>query len=137
MRRRTNASSAIRLFLAALVSIGTVTFAGLGVQANAQTTPTLTGQAAFTDWNQQKPGVRHRITVADLPERGVSPEPLPDEGLWGEVRRLPPKQRTALALRYVADAGYGEISAVMGTSEEAARRSVHEALKRLRTEYES
>ena len=27
----------------------------------------LTGQAAFTDWNQQKPGVRHKITVADLP----------------------------------------------------------------------
>jgi DNA-directed RNA polymerase specialized sigma24 family protein len=51
-------------------------------------------------------------------------------------RELPTKQRTALALRYVADAGYDEISAVMGTSEDAARRNVHEALKRLRTEYE-
>jgi glucose/arabinose dehydrogenase len=30
--------------------------------------PLLTGQAAFTDWNQQKPGVRHKITVADLPQ---------------------------------------------------------------------
>ncbi len=75
------------------------------------------------------------VPVEDLPERVTPVEPLPDEGLWGEVRRLPPKQRTALALRYVADAGYGEISAVMGTSEEAARRNVHEALKRLRTEY--
>jgi glucose/arabinose dehydrogenase len=27
----------------------------------------LTGQAAFTDYSQQKPGVRHHITVADLP----------------------------------------------------------------------
>jgi glucose/arabinose dehydrogenase len=27
----------------------------------------LTGQAAFTDWNQQAPGVRHKITVGDLP----------------------------------------------------------------------
>jgi glucose/arabinose dehydrogenase len=27
----------------------------------------LTGQAAYTDWNQQHPGVRHKITVADLP----------------------------------------------------------------------
>jgi DNA-directed RNA polymerase specialized sigma24 family protein len=80
---------------------------------------------------------RRAVPVADVPERGVLPEPLPDEGLWGEVRRLPPKQRTALALRYVADAGYEEISAVMGTSEEAARRNVHEALKRLRTEYET
>jgi glucose/arabinose dehydrogenase len=29
--------------------------------------PVLTGQAAFTDWTQQKPGMRHKITVADLP----------------------------------------------------------------------
>jgi glucose/arabinose dehydrogenase len=29
--------------------------------------PVLTGQAAYTDWAQQKPGVRHKITVADLP----------------------------------------------------------------------
>jgi len=27
----------------------------------------LTGQAAFTDWSQQHPGVRHKITLADLP----------------------------------------------------------------------
>jgi glucose/arabinose dehydrogenase len=27
----------------------------------------LTGQAAFTDWSQQKPGVRHHLTVGDLP----------------------------------------------------------------------
>lgn len=27
----------------------------------------LTGQAALTDWSQQHPGVRHRITLADLP----------------------------------------------------------------------
>ena len=49
---------------------------------------------------------------------------------------LAPKQRTAIALRFVADAAYAEISAVMGTSEEAARRNVHEGLKRLRTEYQ-
>ena len=60
---------------------------------------------------------------------------LGDDDLWARVRELPPKQRTAVALRYVADAGYDEISAVMGTSEDAARRNVHEALKRLRTEY--
>jgi glucose/arabinose dehydrogenase len=37
--------------------------------------PILTGQAAFTDWNQQSPGVRHKITVADLPE------PKPEEAV--------------------------------------------------------
>jgi glucose/arabinose dehydrogenase len=29
---------------------------------------TVTGQAAFADWNQQQPGVRRKITLADLPE---------------------------------------------------------------------
>jgi RNA polymerase sigma factor (sigma-70 family) len=82
---------------------------------------------------------RRRVPVAvgDLPEPATghdAPEPH-DDDLWARVRGLPDKQRTALALRYVADAGYDEISAVMGTSEDAARRNVHEALKRLRTEY--
>jgi len=27
----------------------------------------LTGQAAYTDWSQQMPGVRHKITIADMP----------------------------------------------------------------------
>ena len=69
------------------------------------------------------------------PDPRAIPREQPDEGLWSLVRELPTKQRTALALRYVADAGYDEISTVMGTSEDAARRNVHEALKRLRPEY--
>ena len=81
---------------------------------------------------------RVAVPVGEVPEtatgRADPPEPG-DDGLWARVRDLPPKQRTALALRYVADAGYEEISSVMGTSEDAARRNVHEALKRLRTEY--
>jgi glucose/arabinose dehydrogenase len=35
--------------------------------ATAQSGTLLTGQAAFTDYNQQQPGVRHKITVSDLP----------------------------------------------------------------------
>jgi RNA polymerase sigma factor (sigma-70 family) len=64
----------------------------------------------------------------------TGPQAAPE--LWQLVRDLPDKQRTAVALRYVADAPYAEISAVMGTSEDAARRNVHEGLKRLRTEYQ-
>src|ERR1700723_4796609 len=33
-----------------------------------QAQQTITGQAAFADYTQQKPGVRRKITVADLPE---------------------------------------------------------------------
>ena len=58
-----------------------------------------------------------------------------DHDLWASVRELPAKQRTALAMRFVADAAYAEIATAMGTSEEAARRNVHEGLKRLRKEY--
>jgi glucose/arabinose dehydrogenase len=39
---------------------------GLALTAAAQQ-PLLTGQAAFTDYSKQDPGVRHKITLADLP----------------------------------------------------------------------
>ncbi len=55
-------------------------------------------------------------------------------GLWARVAELPGKQRAALALRFITDAGYPEISLALDCSEEAARRSVHEGLKRLRRE---
>jgi RNA polymerase sigma factor (sigma-70 family) len=83
---------------------------------------------------------RHAVPVADVPDGAgatASTGPsVPDEELWTRVQELPSKQRTAIALRFVADAPYPEISSVMGTSEEAARRNVHEGLKRLRTEYQ-
>lgn len=80
---------------------------------------------------------RVAVPVGDVPEPADAHDSAapPDDDLWALVRELPSKQRTAVALRYVTDAGYEEIAAVMGTSEDAARRNVHEALKRLRTEY--
>jgi RNA polymerase sigma factor (sigma-70 family) len=75
--------------------------------------------------------------VGEIPESSSQTLAEPaDEALWARVRELPEKQRTALALRYVVDASYTEISALMRTSEDAARRNVHEGLKRLRTEYQ-
>jgi RNA polymerase sigma factor (sigma-70 family) len=80
---------------------------------------------------------RWAAVIAEVPDQAAAAAPEPtDDALWDHVRELPSKQRTALALRYVADAGYGEIASVMGTSEDAARRSVHEGLKRLRLEYQ-
>lgn len=49
----------------------------------AQSSTVLTGQSAFTDWNQQQPGVRHRITVADLPA------PNPDEAVNNTPHVIP------------------------------------------------
>lgn len=59
----------------------------------------------------------------------------PDDALWANVSALPEKQRTAIALRFVADCAYAEIATVMQTSPEAARRSVLEGLTRLREDH--
>jgi RNA polymerase sigma factor (sigma-70 family) len=74
------------------------------------------------------------------PEPVADPEPPPRDGtpdlgdpaLWSAVRELPPRQRAAVALHYVSDLPYAEVGAVMGCSEEAARRSAFEGLRRLR-----
>jgi RNA polymerase sigma factor (sigma-70 family) len=92
---------------------------------------------------------RQPIALAEVPEphgagaQASAPGPPPgataadrDEDLWRRVGELPTKQRISVALRYVIDASYADIAAMMGTSEEAARRSVHEGLKRLRMESE-
>ena len=44
----------------------------------------------------------------------------------------PAKQRAAVVHRYVNDLPYADIGAVLGCSTDAARRSVHEGLKKLR-----
>ena len=62
--------------------------------AQTQPTPTqtVTGQAAFTDYSQEHPGVRRKITVADLPkpmedtsvDNGADVIPQP-EGAWPQA----------------------------------------------------
>jgi RNA polymerase sigma factor (sigma-70 family) len=56
----------------------------------------------------------------------------PNGEVWSLVAELPPKQRAAVALRFVADLRYREIGAALGVSEAAARRSVHDGLNNLR-----
>jgi RNA polymerase sigma factor (sigma-70 family) len=78
---------------------------------------------------------RRPIPVAEVPEVAVENEiPEPDERLWAAVGALPPKQRAAVSLRYGSDLPHAEIATALGCSPEAARRSLHEGLKRLRKE---
>ena len=63
----------------------------------------------------------------------TAPSPR-DAELWGAVRELPPRQRSAVVLRFLADLAHREIAAAIGCSEEAARRSLHEGLTKLREE---
>lgn len=57
-----------------------------------------------------------------------------DGELWKLVSALPPKQRSAVVLRFATDMGYGRIADVLDCSEAAARRNVHEGLEKLRGE---
>ena len=75
---------------------------------------------------------RRAIPKEDLPEVRAPAEPERDPELWAAVAELPDKQRTAVALRFAADLRYREVAAAMETSEEAARRNVHEGLRKLR-----
>lgn len=53
------------------------------------------------------------------------------------IALLPIKQRTALILRKFYDMDYAEIGTVLDCSEDAARASVYQALRKLRSEFAS
>ena len=80
---------------------------------------------------------RRPVPVAEVAEAGVEdpgPGSVDDAEIWALVGALPPKQRAAVALRYACDLPHAEIAAALGCSPAAARRSLHEGMKRLRKE---
>jgi RNA polymerase sigma factor (sigma-70 family) len=87
---------------------------------------------------------RRPLPVADVTEVPEAGEKLAFEpsfaverdgnGVWAAVGALPPKQRAAVTLRYASDLPHAEIATALGCSPEAARRSLHEGIKRLRKE---
>lgn len=60
---------------------------------------------------------------------GMSPR---HSEIWAAVAELPPGQRAAVVLRFAVDLRYRDVGEALGTSEDAARQSVHEALRKLR-----
>ncbi|CAN5495829.1 RNA polymerase sigma factor [soil metagenome] len=80
---------------------------------------------------------RSPVPTEKLDEIPAPSEPDDDPELWRRVAALPEKQRAAVALRFVSDLRFKDVGAAMETSEEAARRNVHEGLKRLLAEIES
>jgi RNA polymerase sigma factor (sigma-70 family) len=79
---------------------------------------------------------RRPLPVAEVVEVENAPPPPENDGIWELVGALPPKQRAAVALRYACDLPHAEIADALGCSPEAARRSLHEGMKRLRKELE-
>jgi RNA polymerase sigma factor (sigma-70 family) len=72
------------------------------------------------------------LPVPEVTDSVAASNGVPDEDVWEAVRHLPSKQRAAIVLRFANDLPHGEIGRVLGCSEEAARRNVHEGVKRLR-----
>ena len=64
--------------------------------------------------------------------RQADPAHTRDQALWDAVRGLPARQRSAVTLRFVGDLRHRDSARAIGCSEEAARRSLHEGLSKLR-----
>jgi RNA polymerase sigma factor (sigma-70 family) len=97
---------------------------------------TVTARCA-TDVHRSR--ARRAVPVAELADGAAGSVPsaaeqaeLPDGELWARVRGLPERQRTALALRYVADLDHAAVARALGTTPAATRRLVSDALMRLR-----
>jgi RNA polymerase sigma factor (sigma-70 family) len=76
--------------------------------------------------------------AGSVPSPGSKPEEVVaggDPELWRAVSALPPKQRSAVVLRYATDMSYSAIAQTMDSTEAAARRNVHEGLQKLRGEF--
>lgn len=72
--------------------------------------------------------------TAELPDL-ESPEPdSPLDSIGAMTESLPPKERAAVVLRYGFDLDYGQIAAVLGSSEDAARQAASSGVRRLRRE---
>jgi RNA polymerase sigma factor (sigma-70 family) len=84
--------------------------------------------------DQHRANGRRPVPVAEAAEVAMEDPAPTGDGIWELVGALPPKQRAAVALRYACDLPHAEIAAALGCSPEAARRSLHEGMKRLRKE---
>lgn len=83
--------------------------------------------------DEHRARARRPIPVEEVPDRpsGSQADGL-EEGVWGLVRELPERRRTALVLRYVLDLTHEEAAEILGTTPPASRRLVSDALATLR-----
>jgi RNA polymerase sigma factor (sigma-70 family) len=78
---------------------------------------------------------RRALPMAEPPEPAVEDRPAVEPELWQAVRRLPDKQRAAVALRFAGDLDYRAIGTVIDCSEAAARQNVRAGLAAVRREW--
>lgn len=79
---RTHFSLWIAMFFCLTLAFTHIARAGAG-DTTSSSSPMLTGPAAFTDYSQQHPGVRRKLTVADLPR------PYQTEAVTNDAEMIP------------------------------------------------
>ncbi len=85
---------------------------------------------------------RRRRSFRERPAENLPDPGVPDattglaeqDELWTELHRLPPRQRTAVVLRYCEDLSERQTAELMGCSVGTVKRQVSVALGKLRTE---
>ncbi len=82
----------------------------------------------------RQPASVELVAAGTITAPPVSAGQVDEQGLWSAVWDLPPMQRSAVVLRYVADLPYRDIAVAISCSEPAARQNVREGLKKLREE---
>jgi RNA polymerase sigma factor (sigma-70 family) len=73
-------------------------------------------------------------SMPEVPSRHGDPADR-DPDLWDALRRLPTKQRQAVAYHHVAGLPFAEIAPLLGNSPDAARRAAADGIKTLRKLY--
>ena len=87
--------------------------------------------------NQKRAQSRRPATMEALPERPAT-KGIPgswESDLWSALRALPFKQRATIAYHYLAGLPYAEVAAILGGSQDAARRSAADGIATLRKTY--
>ncbi|MPZ53118.1 MAG: sigma-70 family RNA polymerase sigma factor [Acidimicrobiia bacterium] len=77
---------------------------------------------------------RGAVPVENVPET-VSTMGVPDIGdthVWQQLRRLPDKQRQAIAYHHVAGLSYDDVAEILGGTAAAARRAASDGIRSLR-----
>ena len=86
--------------------------------------------------DQTRARTRRPLPVDPLPERPVlKEEDRRDGDLWAAMQALPFKQRLAVAYHYVTGMPYADVAALIGGSQDAARRAAADGIATLRKTY--
>jgi RNA polymerase sigma-70 factor (sigma-E family) len=93
--------------------------------------------SVFLSWRRRKSWHETpSIAIPDVVRESQAAEIDSHIDLMTAIRRLPPRQRTVIALRYLLDASEAETATAMGCSIGTVKRQAHRAIGNLRVELE-